>query len=78
MELTQDGKFIFDERRNPFAVTFTAEDAQKIVAACNAHDALVAALKRSMYALNHLTDASDAQQEIAGQVRAALTAAGAA
>lgn len=78
------GSVFIDEGNEAVAVVIgsasvTAEErAQAIINACNAHDQLVAALRKSLYALNHLTDASDAQVEIASMVREALAAAGAA
>lgn len=53
----------------------TLEDGAFIETACNAHNTLVAALQNALYALNHLTDASDKSVEITNKVRAALEAA---
>lgn len=48
MNLVQDGKFINDERGNPFAVLYSADDAAKVVAACNAHEQLLSLLARAV------------------------------
>lgn len=51
-----DGVFIENEHEVRVAIVLKPEDADRIVRACNAHDDLVKALRRLVFAADELTD----------------------